>query len=165
MITFTEYSNKYQHFVYQGLLDIHRIEKDGLTDLKISDDFDFQIEQWLNTISQQPSSLIIIAIQNNLPVGFIMGMVEPQINKFSQYNLHGLIQALFVSEQNRKQSVGHKLVLEMLSSFNEHSIPYCDLSYHPQNTIAEKFWVKQGFIPAQIISRKFLRADLSEEIK
>lgn len=165
MITFTEYSDKFKHFVVQGLLDIHRIEKDTRTDLKVSDDFDFQIEQWLQNVIQQPASLIILASKNSQPVGFIMGMVEPQNNSFSQYNLHGLIQAIFVPKANRRQHIGQQLVDEMLSSFNEHCIAYCDLSYHPQNAVAMKFWERQGFIPAQIISRKFLDFSLPEEIK
>ncbi len=158
MLTFAPCSTRFETYVYQGLLDIHCLEKDNLTELEEADDFKFQIKNWLQQVSNQPASLIIIALKDDQAVGFIMGMVEPQTNQFSRYKLHGLIQALYVNPNHRRQGIGQQLVEQLEMAFIEHRVPYCDLSYHPKNITARKFWKKLGFIPAQIISRKFLHS-------
>jgi len=157
MTIFREFCADDQSFVLNGLMAINTLEKDAETELTVSAEFKTELLLWLDSISNQPASLIIIAVEKAQPIGFILGMVEPQNNNFSIYPLHGLIQAIFVIEGFRRKHIGSALIKEIITAFAEHHVPYCDLSYHPKNSIAKDFWCENGFIPAQITSRKFLK--------
>jgi len=143
-------------FLLQGVEQIQILEKDNKTDLKLSTNFNQEIEKWLLDLIEMPAGLVIILNVSGEDCGFIIGLVEPQHNNFSDYSMHGIIQALFIKDEYRRKKMGSLLVNELISSFKEHQIQYCDISYHPQNQIAKQFWSQLGFIDAQIIARKML---------
>ncbi len=156
-IHFREYKSDDKQFISEGLIAIEVLERDKQTSLTLSDNFQQQISQWVEIVNSIPSNLIIIAEIDAKPCGFVIGIVEPQQNQFTAYKIHGLIQALWVTPENRQQGIGEMLVKEVLSAFAEFNVPYCDIAYHPNNKPAQKFWEKIGFIQAQATSRKFLQ--------
>lgn len=143
-------------FILEGLADIQSNERDSETDLELSESFLDELKTWVINLFDTPSSLIIVMENQQLPIGFVIGMVEPQHNPFSNYNYHGIIQAIYVCEQYRLKGFATQLVNEIMDSFQEHLIPYVEISYHPINKRAQKFWKKMGFANAQVIARKFL---------
>ncbi len=155
-LNFREYQTDDIQFVADGLNAIEKIEKEKITSLNLTEDFSHQLKLWIETISKQPATLIIIAEKENAAVGFVIAMVQPQANHFTNYNHHGVIQAIWVDPKVSHQGIGTQLVSQVLDSFAEFKIAYCDISYHPKNSVAKSFWKKLGFIDAQVTARKFL---------
>ncbi len=155
-LNFREYLPADNAFVSEGLCAIETLEKNPLTSLATVDNFAETISGYLSKISQQPATLIIIAEKNNQPCGFAIGIVEPQSNPFTSFNMRALIQAVWVKPDCCRKGIGKSLVEELLASFSEFEVPYCDLAYHPNNKTAQKFWENLGFTNAQITARKFL---------
>ncbi len=157
-IQLREYQDKDLDWVLSGLIDIHETEQDPLNALNIANDFQEQLTEWLKNLTSHPATLLIIAEQNNQSCGFILGMIELQANSFTTYTHHGLIQAIWIKDRYRRKGIASMLVKEMLNSFNEHQIPYCDIAYTPTNKTSIQFWEKMEFIPAQITARRFLHS-------
>jgi len=153
---FRDYQQADNTFVSNGLCQIEKVERDESTSLKISEDFKSKISIWVEQIDSTPSNLIIIAEKSHQICGFIIALVEIQPNQFTQYNTHGLIQAIWVEPEQRKNGLGEALVKQALDSFAEFKIPYCDIAYHPDNKAAKQFWKKMGFNQSQTTARKFL---------
>jgi len=155
-VNYREYNNQDKSFVIAGLCEIEKLERDQTTSLIVADDFPQKIALWVDNIDASPSNLIIILEKHAKACGFIIAIVESQPNHFTQFNMHGLIQALWIDPSQRNKGLAAALVKQALDSFAEYKIPYCDIAYHPQNQPAKKFWAKMGFTNAQITSRKFL---------
>ncbi|PIP79932.1 MAG: hypothetical protein COW84_07900 [Gammaproteobacteria bacterium CG22_combo_CG10-13_8_21_14_all_40_8] len=149
-----EYQSKDFEKVIKGLLAIDETERLSGNSLPKPANFKNDLEKWLQDITNTPSSLIIIAEKSHTYCGFVLGMIEFQPQNITDIAFKGIIQAIWIEPEYRRTGIATLLVNEMMAAFAEHQIPFCDVSYEPNNINALKFWQSLGFIPTQVHTRK-----------
>jgi len=131
-------------------------------EVPLANDIHQQLKKWLSDLIHDNSSLVIIAqsdideSRKNVPLGMIIGLLQLQPNEFTQFELHGVIQMLWVSQQHRKQGLARQLVNHMEQTFSNLNVPYCEVQYSTINGEAEGFWQNLGYTPVSVTSRKIL---------
>ena len=131
---------------------------DKNTELPLADDIEQLIEDWLMNLITDNNSLIIIASDEAtnppLNLGFIVGLLQLQPNNFTQFNMHGVIQMLWVDPKQRKKNLASQLLIHMEDTFKNLKVPYCDIQYSDTNKEAEAFWDKAGYTKVSHSCRK-----------
>jgi len=140
------------------LMNHEALEKN--IELPLADDINRLIQDWLINLITDNNSLIIIASDEttNPPVslGFIVGLLQLQPNSFTKFNMHGVIQILWVDPAQRKKGLAIQLVKYMEDTFKNLKIPYCEVQYSDSNDEALVFWEKAGYISVSHSCRKIL---------
>ncbi len=90
---------------------------------------------------------ILLATEDNTPVGFIDGMfyAEPATGE-----LHGVAQHFFVVPKLRKTTVATQLYKGIISCALQENIEAIDFFCFPEE---QKFWTKRGYFPERILMR------------
>lgn len=130
---------------------------DSIIELELSTDIAIELKTWLTNLIDDDNTLIVIAINEltKSPVGIIIGYLQSQPNKFTIYEVHGVIQMVWVDLEQRQQGLAAKLVNAIEETFVNLDIPYCEIQYSQSNTEAAAFWEKVGFQVVNHTSRKF----------
>ncbi|MCX5751001.1 MAG: GNAT family N-acetyltransferase [Candidatus Saganbacteria bacterium] len=112
--------------------------------------------------------IILIAITDNLPVGFLMAKIlKREIGlwiirqylantikyilgfflkrKKSKQHHCGLLSLCYVKPNYRQSGIGNKLVEECLKQFKTKGITTVNVNVHGSNELAKEFWLKRGF--------------------
>lgn len=116
------------------------------------------VEQWLQNLITDNNSLIIIAMEEplSIPKGVIIGYMQLQPNEFTVFNMHGIIQMVWVAKNHRQKGLAKQLVKHMEDTFKNVEIPYCEIQYSDSNEEAKAFWKKLGYQAVSHNCRKFL---------
>ena len=116
------------------------------------------LENWLINLIDDDNTLIIIANdeQQNIPKGIIIGYLQIQPNEFTVFEMHGVIQMVWVEKDQRKQGLAMQLVRHMEDTFKNLKVPYCEIQYSASNKEAAAFWSKVGYKQVSYNSRKML---------
>jgi len=140
----------------EQLMD-HEALADDL-ELPLTNNISELLQDWLKNLISDDNSLIIVAMDNilNIPQGLIIGYLQQQPNKFSQFTLHGVIQMVWVEKEHRKKGLAKQLVIHMEDTFKNLQIPYCEIQYSDSNKEAKAFWNKLNYQPVSHNCRKFL---------
>ncbi len=126
------------------------------------------LEKWLKNLVKDDNSLLIIAtksnenvdqqqLENSLALGLIIGHLQLQPNEFSLYEMHAVIQLVWVEKEERNKGLARQLVSHMEDTFKNLDVPYCEIQYSSTNKEAEGFWNKAGYKVVSTTSRKFLK--------
>jgi len=133
---------------------------DNNIELPLADDIEKLIEDWLMNLITDNNSLIIIATDEApsppLDVGFIVGLLQLQPNNFTQFNMHGVVQMLWVDPAQRKKGLARQLVKHMEDTFINLNVPYCEIQYSDSNDEAVDFWENAGYKKISHSCRKIL---------
>jgi len=133
---------------------------DNSIELQLKPNIAEQLETWLKNLVTDNNSLIIIAtdetIKPHLPAGLIIGYLQPQPNEFTLFNMHGIIQMVWVEKDYRNKGIASLLVKHMEDTFQNLDVPYCEIQYSDSNTEAKAFWNKAGYKVVGHHSRKML---------
>jgi len=141
-------------------LALHQHEKQSALfpqlELQVNANFPELVQQWLAELIEHQHTLIMLAEQDQQPVGMIFGYITPQPNNFTPYPCHGVIQTIWVDPVHRRKGIAQQLVKGMETCMLDNNVPYIEIQYLPGNQEAELFWQQQGYLPAHTTSRKFL---------
>lgn len=131
---------------------------DESIELKLSDNISELVEEWLKNLISDDNSLIIMAIDQslNIPKGLIIGYMQIQPNNFTNFEMHGVIQMVWVEKEQRLQGLAKELVQHMEDTFINLKIPYCEIQYSESNIEAKSFWSKAGYRLVSHSCRKML---------
>lgn len=119
------------------------------------------IENWLANLITDNNCLIIIAMDETekVPLGLVIGYLQLQPNEFTIFDMHGVIQMVWVDVEQRKKGLASQLVKQMEDTFKNLKIPYCDIQYSATNTEAKGFWEKAGYQKTSQSCRKMLNME------
>jgi GNAT superfamily N-acetyltransferase len=122
----------------------------------LKQEFFDSIEDWFKRSIVSDDRKILIAVERDKPVGFIMGGITAPYIHASKIEKIGMIELCWVEPEHRKQGYSRRLVDELEKWFRSKSIEYADVSYLNGNTEAEKTWSALGYAPFRTESRKKL---------
>lgn len=111
---------------------------------------------WFQGAVKSDSDAIYIAEVNNTAVGFVFGNITTPFLKASTIKNIGQIELCWVEPEYREKGISRMLCSEIEQWFRGLDVKYIDLQYLIGNTEAERSWVKLGYQPYRISSRKEL---------
>jgi len=125
---------------------------DSSIELPLTDNISELLEDWLKNLITDNNSLIIIAMDQTqqIPLGIIIGYLQLQPNNFTVFDMHGVIQMVWVDKEQRKKGLAMQLVQHMEDTFKNLNISYCEIQYSSSNKEAQGFWCKAGY---QVVSQ------------
>ncbi len=142
----------------QSLMDHEAMDKD--IELPLNHNIYELLEEWLKNLISDNNSLLIIATNESVnphhTCGLIIGYLQLQPNNFTPFNMHGVIQMVWVEEDYRTKGLARQLVTHMEDTFKNLKIPYCEIQYSDANKEAKAFWEKSGYQVVSHSSRKML---------
>lgn len=147
-------------FLQGAILALESHERHGIeaNALRLRADFPEQIERWLTSLLDAPHALVIVAeSEDETRVGCVLGFIQQQPNPFTDYQQHGVIQAVWVEEAFRRQGIADGLVTAMESCFGELGIPYVEIQHTVGNAEASAFWQRRGYAQDTMTRRRFLQ--------
>jgi len=142
----------------QNLMDHEAMDKD--IELPLNHNIYELLEDWLTNLIKDNNSLLIVATNEtespHQACGLIIGYLQLQPNNFTPFNMHGVIQMVWVEEGYRSKGLASQLVKHMEDTFNNLKIPYCEIQYSDTNDEAKSFWEKSGYQVVSHSCRKML---------
>jgi len=149
-----------QILVWTESLMTHEAHDENI-EVPLSTDIHQQLKEWLSNLINDNNSLVIIADDHAdeklaKSLGMIIGLLQLQPNEFTKYELHGVIQMVWVAEEQRRKGLAHQLVAHMEQTFSNLNVPYCEIQYSTINREAEEFWNSVGYTAVSVTSRKIL---------
>jgi GNAT superfamily N-acetyltransferase len=122
--------------------------------INLTKGYETESASWfLNAISSN-LCIIFIAEERGVPAGFIAGTTTAPFLMASTIKIIGQIELCWVEPTIRKRGIARKLCLQIEQWFGDVGVKYIDLQYLIGNTEAEISWVKLGYRPYRITSRK-----------
>ena len=114
--------------------------------------FAYSFGDWLRNQLAIPSSIILVAKENNEVIGFLSGFVK---YLFPWFNIKrvGHISFMFIDERYRRKGVGKQLINYAKDWFKEQGLAYIELYVNERNAQGLTFWKSMVFADFQ----KFLR--------
>ena len=132
---------------------------DKSIEISLNENISELVAEWLENLINDNNSLIIIAADSQTPakaLGLIIGYMQLQPNNFTIFNMHGVIQMVWVDKGTREKGLATQLVKHMEDTFKNMNIPYCELQYSDSNCEAAAFWKKSGYQTVSHTCRKML---------
>ena len=126
--------------------------------LPLKPDFAERLQQYFQQLLDTPSALILIAEQDEKPLGYIAGSLQTMPNDFTEVVLYGLIQVLWVSEEVRRLQLGQMLLELFEATLREQGVHHVDVQHASSNLPASAFWQKNGYRAVSVTVRKALQA-------
>ena len=165
-LTVNNTDNKLESFdIYQASLDdinlicewtlkLHQHEDDGR--LEVNSNFDANIKKWLTQELNNLNSLVLIALVNNQPAGFIFSTSVINDNGFLAAPLKGIIHLLWVEPEFRQKNIAAKLLSEVENCLRTIGATYIECNYTANNNLAKTFWSKNNYFQSAITAKKIL---------
>ena len=122
--------------------------------LALEEGYENKFAPWFIKTMDSENSVVYMAEDNNIPVGFVFGKITEPFMSLSKIKAIGQIELCWVETRYRKQGIATKLVRELESWFKKKNIEYVDLQYLVGNVEAENSWVHLGYKPYRIAARK-----------
>lgn len=107
--------------------------------------------------ARDTSSLILIAENGTIPVGYAVGKIllqDPRADNGT--GRYGLVDDLFLTEESRGLGLGKKLMEELHTWFIQNDIHRVKLHAYAWNQDAIKLYERNGFTPYVISLEKFI---------
>lgn len=104
----------------------------------------FRVNNYYTEIYNKDYNLLICAKNNDIIVGFIYGFLKEQVGQLLYENV-GLIDALYVRDNYRKQGIATNLINEFYKWCDLKDIKYIEIGSFVENKDAYKLYKKLGF--------------------
>jgi len=101
--------------------------------------------------------LVLVASLAGVPVGYLLGRIEPAYVRESAIAAMGYISHCFVRDEARGRGVATALAHAAEAWFQDRGINFIELRYSLANKAAAAVWAKLGYAPQRLICRKSLR--------
>lgn len=113
---------------------------------------------WLKEVIHSKDSIVLMAWENSLPVGFITGKIAKPFLPFSKIEMVGQIESCWINPEVRRKGFASKLLAAIEEWFEGRKIQYIELNYITENREAKAFWEKMQYKPYRIAARKKLNS-------
>lgn len=104
----------------------------------------FRVNNYYTEIYNKDYNVLICAKNNDIIVGFIYGFLKEQAGQLLYENV-GLIDALYVRDNYRKQGIATNLINEFYKWCDLKDIKYIEIGSFVENKDAYKLYKKLGF--------------------
>jgi len=143
-----------QNLITDYTLQLHHHESD--ISVEPHPNFENNLSAWILSELSNSQSLFLIATIDNLPIGFIGASSQINDNGFVKNPIKGIIQLLWVEPAYRQQHVAEQLLTNIDACFVELGIKYIECSFTATNTLAENFWMNNGYKITSLTARKII---------
>jgi ribosomal-protein-alanine N-acetyltransferase len=106
------------------------------------------------TLIRDYNSISLVAVENNIIIGFILGAIYFQRNA-----LDGHVLTIDISPPNRRRGVGSRLLKEIERIFSEKNVKTCHLEVKEDNVEAIKLYEKAGYKKIAKLKNYYGRTD------
>jgi len=107
------------------------------------------VEHMRISLEKHVNEIVLVAINDDKAIGFICGQIYPSICYSDGVQCE--VTELFVKEEYRKQGVASKLIAKLEHEFELNSVQEILLQTGKKNTVAQKFYEKNGYINSERI--------------
>jgi GNAT superfamily N-acetyltransferase len=128
------------------------------SDMQPRPDADSAMKQWLARRLRQPNSLGFVAEADGTLAGFLIGRIDdwesvPPVIKPRRI---GIIDAVFVSEQFRRQGIGRRLIDTAVEKMRGANAVAVETIYDAWNDASARAWHRAGFAPWMVHAYRML---------
>jgi ribosomal protein S18 acetylase RimI-like enzyme len=114
-------------------------------------------EQFMDFVAKRlgdEAMLLILAVVGDVAIGYGLAFDVAEHPFMPEWQRAGYITQLYVSPGQRRRGVGRLLVDQIVAWLASRGVAEVLLNIVPDETEAERFWRKQGFLPCRIRMRR-----------
>jgi ribosomal protein S18 acetylase RimI-like enzyme len=128
------------------------------SDMRLRSDADSAMKQWLLARFRQSNSLGFVAETNGVIAGFLIGRIDDweSVPPVIEARRIGIIDAVYVSEQFRRQGLGSRLIDKAMERIQAAKAVAVETVYDAWNDAATETWHRAGFAPWMVHAYRML---------
>jgi len=128
------------------------------SDMRLKPHADAEMKQWLNSRFRQTQSLGLIAEVDHDIAGFLIGRIDDweSIPPLIESRRIGIIDALYVSENFRRQGTGRLLIDTAIEKMRASKAVAVETIYDAWNDASARAWHRAGFAPWMVHAYRML---------
>lgn len=120
--------------------------------LQVTPEIEQVTKQYLEEALNNPSSVLLVAVEGNKVIGVLKGDVEDR--KFYKPRYVGVIREFYILPEYRRKGLGKRLMAEGIDQLRKKGAEVIMASFPALNDIAINFYKKMGFRPIEYIFAK-----------
>jgi GNAT superfamily N-acetyltransferase len=127
-------------------------------DMHLRRDAEGSMKQWLTSRYRQASSLGLVAEIDGDIGGFLIGRIDDweSVPPVIEPRRIGIIDAVYVSENYRRQGVGKQLIGTAIATMRAANVVAVETTYDAWNDASAKSWHRAGFAPWMVHAYRML---------
>jgi GNAT superfamily N-acetyltransferase len=128
------------------------------SDMHLRRDAEESMKQWLTSRCRQANSLGLVAeIDGNIG-GFLIGRIDDweSVPPVIEPRRIGIIDAVYVSENYRRQGVGRQLIDRAIATMRAANVVAAETTYDAWNDASAQSWHRAGFAPWMVHAYRML---------
>ena len=128
------------------------------SDMQVRPDADSAMKQWLAARFRQPNSVGFVAETNRIVAGFLIGRIDDweSIPPVIKPRRIGIIDAVYVSEQFRREGIGSRLIDTAIEKMRAANAIAVETIYDAWNDASAHAWHRAGFAPWMVHAYRML---------
>jgi len=128
------------------------------SDMQVRPDADSGMKQWLAARFRQPNSVGLVAETNRIVAGFLIGRIDDweSIPPVIKPRRIGIIDAVYVSEQFRREGIGSRLIDTTIEKMRAANAIAVETIYDAWNDASAHAWHRAGFAPWMVHAYRML---------
>src|SRR5881628_1346746 len=132
--------------------------KAARSDMRLKTDYQSTMMQWLARRYEDPASIGYIADQETDLAGFLIGRIDEweSIPPVVESRRIGVIDAVYVLEQYRRQGIAGQLIQRALQSMQDANATAVETIYEVSSDASVKTWRAAGFAPWMVHAYRML---------
>ncbi|MGC9050217.1 N-acetyltransferase family protein [Pyrobaculum sp.] len=120
--------------------------------LQVAPDVEQAARKYLENALNNPSSVLVVAVEGSKVVGLLKGDVEDRIFYYPKYA--GIIKDFYILPEYRRKGIGKRLMMEGVEQLRKRGAEVIMASFPALNEIAINFYKKMGFRPVEYLFAK-----------
>lgn len=128
------------------------------SDMQLRADAETAMKQWLADRFRQPYSMGFVADRGEVVAGFLIGRIDDweSVPPLIEPRRIGIIDAVYVREEFRKQGIGGSLIRRAIQTMKEADAIAVETIYDAWNDAAAQSWHRAGFAPWMVHAYRML---------
>ena len=104
-----------------------------------------RIKILLSEINCDENSIGYLVLNDDIPIGFILGQIKENIFPFSNIPKVGYLLGAYIKKEHRNKGIMGLLENKLMDFFKTKNIDYVDLNVLSENKSGKKSWEKLGY--------------------
>jgi ribosomal protein S18 acetylase RimI-like enzyme len=127
-------------------------------DMKLRSDAHSAMKQWLLDRFRRSNNFGFVAETNGRIAGFLIGRIDDweSVPPVIERRRIGIIDAVYVSEQFRRQGIGRQLIDKAMQRIQAANAVAVETTYDAWNDAAAETWHRAGFAPWMVHAYRML---------
>jgi ribosomal protein S18 acetylase RimI-like enzyme len=128
------------------------------SDMHLRPDATTAMTKWLSSRYRQPNSLSFVAQVDETMAGFLIGRIDDweSVPPVIEPRRIGIIDAVYVSENYRRQGIGRRLIDTAIASMRAAEAVAVETTYDAWNDASAQAWHRAGFAPWMVHAYRML---------